>query len=801
MILPGPNDFDQLPPVPALPISGDIRNGSIPPRDKGLDYGSIPYLTQQELQQIGREQGWQILPTERRINYRADWNFWMGFREFVQNALDETASVDIQYDTDNGISYIVDEGGGFSPISLLLGEVKGLTHQERHCLRGHFGEGMKIAIHPFLREGKRVFIRTAGHDLTFTVAFYPGSDVPIINSLMKPNSVAQGTVVAIEGFDCRSYLDRFTVLLPSDEVVVSIPDYSYSCKVRQVLDRPGDIYFRDIFVEKLTRPAVFGYNLWFEDNIVGVVGPDRSRYLANRRAAAKEFRHMFDVTGYLPRVFKRLKEAVDAGAEEAKRFYEYEMLEETFNRAGYDLEYAVNSGDLVHLVQHVDSAIRETFPIAEHYSWGTTYEDARTLAHLNVYNLAKYLPDLSAALAAAGFCKPAGDWRRLQDTKLVEEVTPTHLREAYARMENKLAWGVEPGMENLDEEEQGLVEELVAGREQLEDVVTAYEELLMQLNKYSQWMCGYSAHLFIKPNQMESAEIDSIGGFCSYGDRKVWVKMDHATRIERLLEVLNHELAHALCHTETPRASCTDLTDHFERYLVKVGIRMFEYQSEAFVPLHRDNFIDEITHLLSKANQRLKMAEYSEYGGMGIMDIIHNHEQDALEDQFSYEEEGREFSEEEKEIINTYANMYLSRPQSGYIIAQDYRGEYSTDRWERRHGNLIDLTGHPETAMHRALNAISDMVRYLEQYASYLFKRPIKLTTYRAQIAQGLINLNEATLHFRDGERIIIDWNEIIRYENFPEGIVFKTGKGNWQDQIVTSLHKRFLSEAFEHYM
>jgi len=294
----------------------------IDPREIGtfpslLDAASIARL---------RALGWSVTPTERMMTYRTNWTLWHAFREAVQNSLDAVGHVEIVVDDSTGspVTFISDDGPGFGVAALYLGERKGvvgedaaskeMAQRQQHCLRGHYGEGMKLGVMPVLQASGAVFIRTAGLDATWVESEFEeaGQTVKVLARLIRRNSVSRGTTFAILGLDATKWnpdpaqrswpqqapeddrwIDMRMRALPTIARIVpqailftapgvqDPPKYPYEdCKVRQLLDLPGHLFVRDLWVEHRganhTTPMHFGYNFWFDD-VLQPLGGDRDR--------------------------------------------------------------------------------------------------------------------------------------------------------------------------------------------------------------------------------------------------------------------------------------------------------------------------------------------------------------------------------------------------------------------------------------------------------------------------------------------------------------------------------------------
>lgn len=270
-----------------------------------------------------RRAGWSLLPSGFKTTMRTNWTEWHAVREYVQNALDETGAVEVALDQLGGepVTFIRDAGRGFYAASLRVGQQKGLDTEsteeararalrEQLCLRGRFGEGMKLATLPVLRSGGAILIRTKGMDATFCIGdlvILPGSPPAVELFLaVRANAVTQGTAVALVGVDHTRLkisateeprlVDRVVPLLvardpgtvvatvrgvqPSigERETSALPASAQACRTRQLLGtKPGRIFVRDIFVEDSKLNWAYSWNFWFDD-AVAALGSDRDRF-------------------------------------------------------------------------------------------------------------------------------------------------------------------------------------------------------------------------------------------------------------------------------------------------------------------------------------------------------------------------------------------------------------------------------------------------------------------------------------------------------------------------------------------
>jgi len=249
--------------------------------------GVVDEVTLARLESVG----WLRKSLNIGTAFRTSWTWYYTLREYVQNALDSAGRCDISVaQDDNGrvMSLVSDDGAGFPLSSLTFRETK-TSEEARRCLRGFFGEGMKLAVIPVVRNGNRVFIRTVGMDVMFVIVSYTHGGrhaLEEIFALTRDNNVTVGTTVALEGLDATHgqigtathwrdgervedpiYADLrlrflpFLATLRPEAIIHSVFD---GCTRRDVLLDRGVIFVRDIFVQAGASWA-FGYNFWFRD--------------------------------------------------------------------------------------------------------------------------------------------------------------------------------------------------------------------------------------------------------------------------------------------------------------------------------------------------------------------------------------------------------------------------------------------------------------------------------------------------------------------------------------------------------
>lgn len=212
------------------------------------------------------------IPTNytRKYAETRGWEEWEVVREFVQNALDSTGTVDIQKLPDKLL--ITDRGKGFNAVNLLMG-----TTTKSECQRGRFGEGMKIACLAALNLGYEVDIFTDSMHITpqfktLEISEPSGGITKAEILVFKYSKISPegGTKVLIKGYTGDTYLDRFNlesnkkILLKENMTICEEKSYpSY------IIDEPVKrIYVRNIYVQDITdnvtedKKALYSYDLF-----------------------------------------------------------------------------------------------------------------------------------------------------------------------------------------------------------------------------------------------------------------------------------------------------------------------------------------------------------------------------------------------------------------------------------------------------------------------------------------------------------------------------------------------------------
>ena len=212
-----------------------------------------------------KRSGWKVFQPGYDITYKSHWNEpWFFIREFYQNALDEHDEVGITAiptltQTAKGV-VIQDQGRGLGAESLLFRETKGQMD-----LRGHFGEGLKLACLPAVRLGYTPHIESpnATIEAWASPTTFGKAEVNLLTFLFKEveGTKRTGTKITIEGYTGDIYKDRFVQFLkpPIFQGKKRVGRFN---RFESIFTSPkGRLYVGDIYVRDLENTQ-YSYNLW-----------------------------------------------------------------------------------------------------------------------------------------------------------------------------------------------------------------------------------------------------------------------------------------------------------------------------------------------------------------------------------------------------------------------------------------------------------------------------------------------------------------------------------------------------------
>lgn len=521
------------------------------------------------------------------IGFRSHWTVWMAVREFVQNAFDITyemyetreslASVRLDYDPRADVGYIIDKGTGIKFRHLFLDEQKGVSPWERRCLRGKFGEGMKLAIIPLLREGHQIIIRTIGFDYTFGSVDMEGGEknFSIIHMFRKRNDNKSGTCIAIKGVDPNVFRSNFIPYIQKEDPQRILLTIENDCKVRQILlnsptetkllgaskklrrnavsggeakkkrerrkkkvakarlmkeaarlerrrarrmSGAGNLFVRDIFVTKMN--SFYSYNFWFA-NPAKILDPDRNTIKENEfckgliRAEFKKLLYSIADEGRIvwKSIFGTMFRANLTPAQRRDNF-EWKYLDKT--EGGLSL---AASQALFEVISEVVGT--------EKFTWSEHYGEGKVLEHLGYLDLKDKLPNFLPVLGK--FIKSPDDLAEMRELKdKVAVITTDDFK--FSKRASKL-------------------------------VKNIYKGLLYTL-RYRYRLQGISLYLYTGNFQEEGK---TISGFYRHHTKSIYLHAKGLLNPSRFIETFIHEAAHALCD------GCKDITEEFENALAKSG--------------------------------------------------------------------------------------------------------------------------------------------------------------------------------------------------------------------------------------
>jgi hypothetical protein len=208
-----------------------------------------------------------------------NWNWWMAFREIVQNAMDaqqfprqlspgESAPPPPRIRVDRTPEwYIVVQNTG----PALTYKAWGFGGSSKTCYeRGYFGEGLKVAAAYFAMRGYPLYVFS--HGQAFKATVIPESNMVFVVWGIAPGLAPDGTMVIITDSspepDVKFMI--FQEYVPSDKVLSVKISKTTNCEVgmpNYVAAIPDSLWVRDIFVNRIStitgKPSLFSYDLWW----------------------------------------------------------------------------------------------------------------------------------------------------------------------------------------------------------------------------------------------------------------------------------------------------------------------------------------------------------------------------------------------------------------------------------------------------------------------------------------------------------------------------------------------------------
>lgn len=187
-------------------------------------------------------------------NYVLDWNVWFGIREFIQNAIDQSKTIEdnkmsIDYDEEKEILKICNKKSILEHHTLLLGSS---SKKDDGKTIGMFGEGYKLALLALTRQGKKVTIYNYGKREVWTTRFsklkkydYVETLIVEVNTAFPWNKIPNNDlIIQIEGITSEEFkiVKEHTLLLQGDYVY-------YPTKFGNILE--GEQFSGQIYINGL----------------------------------------------------------------------------------------------------------------------------------------------------------------------------------------------------------------------------------------------------------------------------------------------------------------------------------------------------------------------------------------------------------------------------------------------------------------------------------------------------------------------------------------------------------------------
>ena len=202
-------------------------------------------------------------------NYVSDWNVWAAVREFIQNAIDQSKTIEdnkmsITYNEETETIQICNKKSVLEHHTLLLGNT---SKKDDDNTIGMFGEGYKLALLVLTREGKKVTIYNYGKREVWTCRFSKLKKYDYVETLIVEIYTAfswtkipnNDLTVQIEGITQEEFetIKENTLMLKGDYVF-------YPTKFGNILD--GEEFAGQIYINGLrvcTKPEFkYGYDIF-----------------------------------------------------------------------------------------------------------------------------------------------------------------------------------------------------------------------------------------------------------------------------------------------------------------------------------------------------------------------------------------------------------------------------------------------------------------------------------------------------------------------------------------------------------
>ena len=202
----------------------------------------------------------RLLGTAISPEYIKSWDIPMAIRELLQNLLDTkrefSASGAARYNKDRGIAELKDNGPGLELRHLALG----ISEKGADSV-GQFGEGLKLALLLFAREGRFIEVRSKDYRLAPVIRPSEFGTETLFFQVEDMGSFIQGTAVR---FECSiEELNVGKSYFPTEFQVSQ--EHKVSWVLKDKISLPGGRIFINGSMVATLPDALFSYHLFGED--------------------------------------------------------------------------------------------------------------------------------------------------------------------------------------------------------------------------------------------------------------------------------------------------------------------------------------------------------------------------------------------------------------------------------------------------------------------------------------------------------------------------------------------------------
>ena len=203
------------------------------------------------------ERSTRTLGTAISPEYVKSWDINMAIREILQNLIDTKREFGVKgsarYNAKKGIAEVKDEGPGLQLKHLALG----VSEKGADCI-GQFGEGLKLALLVFAREGRFIEVRSRNYRLTPVIQTSEFQTETLFFEIVEDMTLIGGTTIR---FECsKEELDKAKFLFPT-EFRVNGSANSLTWVVPNLISLPGGkVYINGALATELDD-MLFSYHI------------------------------------------------------------------------------------------------------------------------------------------------------------------------------------------------------------------------------------------------------------------------------------------------------------------------------------------------------------------------------------------------------------------------------------------------------------------------------------------------------------------------------------------------------------